>query len=147
MDGTLGDRELEVMSVLWSDGPGTVVDVQNRLGAELAYNTVLTILRNLEQKGFVRHEAEGRLHRYFPAVAERAVRRGLLSRLVERVFAGSPVELVTQLVEGGRLSENELRELHQLLDSRVARGPVGTTRGSREKGRTPGAKRQRRRNP
>ena len=145
MDGTLGDRELEVMSVLWSTGPGTVVEVQERLDAELAYNTVLTILRNLEQKGFVRHEAEGRLHRYFPAIAERAVRRGLLSRLVEKVFAGSPVELVTQLVEGGRLSDGELRELHQLLDSRVTRGLPGTASRSHTKSQTAGAKRQRRR--
>lgn len=146
MDGTLGDRELEVMSVLWSSGAGTVVEVQNRLDARLAYNTVLTILRNLEQKGFVRHEAEGRLHRYFPAIAEGAVRRGLLSRLVEKVFAGSPVELVTHLVEGGRLSEGELRELHQLLDSRVTRGGIGTASRSHTKTHTPGGKRPRRRN-
>ena len=123
MDGTLGDRELEVMSALWEDGAGTVSEVQSRLGVDLAYNTVLTILRNLEQKGFVRHEVEGRFHRYFPVIAKDAVRGSLLSRLVDSVFGGSPIGLITQLVEGGDLSKDDLRNLHRLLAARLAKKP------------------------
>jgi BlaI family penicillinase repressor len=124
MDATLGDRELDIMGVLWREGPGTVAEVQKRLSATLAYNTVLTILRNLESKGFVGHTAEGRLFRYAPAVSERAVRGSALSRLVDKLFRGSPMQAMAQLVESEHLSAAELRELHELLDSRVARGRV-----------------------
>src|ERR1044071_336772 len=68
-DRTLGERELDVMGVLWGMGSGTVAEVRDRLPASLAYTTVLTILRNLEAKGFVRHDAEGKAHRYLPLVA------------------------------------------------------------------------------
>ena len=57
------------MGVLWSAGSATVAEVRDRLPADLAYTTVLTILRNLEAKGFVRHEGEGKAHRYFRFVA------------------------------------------------------------------------------
>jgi predicted transcriptional regulator len=63
-DVMLGDRELDVMGVLWELRSGTVAEVRERLPAELAYTTVLTILRNLEEKGFVTHDVEGRAHRY-----------------------------------------------------------------------------------
>jgi BlaI family transcriptional regulator, penicillinase repressor len=69
---TLGDRELDVMTTLWRTGSGTVAEVQAALGTRLAYTTVLTILRNLEAKGFLRREEEGRGHRYFPRVKQRA---------------------------------------------------------------------------
>ena len=74
MSVSLGDRELDIMSALWREGPGTVADVRARLPVPLAYNTVLTILRNLDQKGVVSHTAEGRLHRYAPVLGEAAVR-------------------------------------------------------------------------
>jgi BlaI family penicillinase repressor len=131
VDGTLGDRELEVMSALWEDGPGTVAEVQDRLGVDLAYNTVLTILRNLEQKGFVRHQPEGRLHRYFPEIAKDAVRGSLLSRLVDKVFGGSSIGLITQLVEGDDLSQEDLRDLHRLLDARLAARASTKSKSSR----------------
>ena len=73
---TLGDRELDVMTTLWRQGSGTVAEVQAALDTRLAYTTVLTILRNLEAKGFLRHETEGRAHRWFPRVKQRAARLG-----------------------------------------------------------------------
>jgi BlaI family penicillinase repressor len=118
MDATLGERELDIMSALWRDGPGTVAEVRDRLPVKLAYNTVLTILRNLEGKGFVDHTAEGRLFRYAPAVTEHAVRRGALSRLVEKLFSGSLVQVVAHLVEDEKLTPAELKDLHGLLDAR-----------------------------
>lgn len=118
MDATLGERELDIMSALWRDGPGTVAEVRDRLPAKLAYNTVLTILRNLESKGFVGHTAEGRLFTYSPAVSEHAVRRGALSRLVERLFSGSLVNVVAHLVEDEKLTPEQLKDLHGLLDAR-----------------------------
>lgn len=120
MESNLGERELDIMAALWRDGPGTVAEVRERLDVELAYNTVLTILRNLEAKGFVGHEAESRTFRYFPAVSEQAVRGSALSRLVDKLFRGSPLRVVSQLVEEEHLSADELRTLHKLLDERLA---------------------------
>lgn len=128
MDGTLGERELDVMSVLWRDGPGTVAEVRELLDADLAYNTVLTILRNLEAKRFVRHTAEGRLFRYHPAVSEQHVSGNALSRLVEKLFHGSPLRAIAHMVEEEKLSPAELRELHQLVDERLSQ-----RRGDRER--------------
>ncbi len=119
MSVSLGDRELDIMSALWREGPGTVADVRARLPVPLAYNTVLTILRNLEQKGVVSHMAEGRLHRYAPVLAEATVRRSQLARLVDKVFRGSAVGLLTHLVEHEDLSRDELQDLHRLLDERL----------------------------
>src|SRR6266487_4471042 len=62
------DRELDVMSVLWDLGDATVAEVRERLADELAYTTVLTVLRTLEQEGYVAHTGEGRAHRYNPLV-------------------------------------------------------------------------------
>jgi predicted transcriptional regulator len=121
MGATLGERELDVMGVLWRHGPGTVVEVQERLPAELAYNTVSTILRNLEAKEFVGHRAEGRLFHYFPRVTEQAARGSALTRMVEKLFRGSPLGVVTHMVENDTLSPEELRSLHQLLESQLDR--------------------------
>src|SRR4051812_15824158 len=96
-DRTLGEREIDVMGVLWALGSGTVSEVRERLPADLAYTTVLTILRNLEAKGFVRHESEGKAHRYLPLVAHTAARRNALARLVDKLFHGSPELLVAEL--------------------------------------------------
>lgn len=127
MDATLGERELDVMAALWRDGPGTVAEVRGRIPADLAYNTVLTILRNLEAKGVVGHTAEGRTFRYHPAVSEQAVRGSALTRLVDKLFRGSALRVVSQLVEEDSLTSDELRELHGLLDARLAAGSA--TRG------------------
>ncbi|HYD51255.1 MAG TPA: BlaI/MecI/CopY family transcriptional regulator [Gemmatimonadaceae bacterium] len=114
---SLGDRELDVMGVLWELGSGTVAEVRERLADDLAYTTVLTILRNLEEKGFVTHEAEGRAHRYAPAVARDAARRSAIARLVDKLFQGSPEQLIAQLVEDRALSPEELRRLEQRIAS------------------------------
>ena len=126
MDGALGERELDVMASLWKDGPGTVADVRNRLEADLAYNTVLTILRNLEAKRFVQHTAEGRTFRYRAAVSEHAVRRSALSRLVSKLFRGSSASVVAHLVGEKDLSHTELRELQRLVDERLSASPKPT---------------------
>lgn len=131
MDGSLGERELDVMGVLWRSGPATVAEVREQLrverDVELAYNTVLTILRNLESKEFVGHTAEGRSYRYHPAVSEQAVRGSTLARVVEKLFSGSPLRMVAHLVQQETLSADELRAMHELIDSRL-----GTSSGAGE---------------
>ncbi len=113
------DRELDVMSVLWDIGPATVADVRERIADELAYTTVLTVLRTLEQKGYVGHTEDGRAHRYKPLVKREVAGRTALRRLVEKVFDGSPELLLTQLVSDKNLSDEELRRLRKLLADRL----------------------------
>lgn len=107
----LGDRELDVMGVLWDLGSGTVAEVRDRLPADLAYTTVLTILRNLEAKGYVRHEEEGRAHRYYPKVRQQVAQRNALRRLVDTLFVGSPEALLAQLVDEHDLTADDLRRI------------------------------------
>jgi BlaI family transcriptional regulator, penicillinase repressor len=114
-DVVLGDRELDVMGVLWDLGSGTVSEVRGRLPADLAYTTVLTILRNLEAKKLVTHKIEGKAHRYVPRVARRVARRSALTRIVDKLFHGSPEQLITQLVEDEALSADDLKRLRALL--------------------------------
>ena len=87
---SLGDRELDVMAVLWEVGDGTVAEVREKLPADLAYTTVLTILRTLEDKGFITHLTEGKAHRYLPAVSQDLAGKSVLARVLDKVFAGSP---------------------------------------------------------
>ena len=112
---SLGERELDVMTVLWANGSGTVTEVKEALGAPLAYTTVLTILRNLESKGYLRREDEGRAHRYFPRVKQKAAQRRALRRLIDTLFLGSPEALLTHLVDDHDLSASELRRIAKRL--------------------------------
>jgi predicted transcriptional regulator len=116
------DRELDVMSVLWDLDSATVAEVRERLADDLAYTTVLTVLRTLEQKGYVGHTGEGRAHRYRPLVKREAAGRSALRRLVDKVFDGSPELLLTQLVSDKNLSDDELRRLRRLLHGRLRGG-------------------------
>ena len=106
-----GERELDVMTALWTTGSGTVTEVRDALDAPLAYTTVLTILRNLEAKGYVRHEEEGRAHRYFPKVRQQVAQRNALRRLVDTLFVGSPEALLAQLVDEHDLTADDLRRI------------------------------------
>jgi len=119
MEKRIHDRELDLLEVLWERESATVAEVRDALADDLAYNTVLTILRRMEDKGYVRHEEEGRAHRYFPQIEQDQVRRSALQRLVEGVFGGSPELLLTQMVSERRLSQAQVRRLHRLLEDRL----------------------------
>jgi len=121
MSATFTDRELDVMNVLWRHGPATVTEVRRHLDDDLAYTTVLTVLRTLEEKTHVGHEEEGKAHRYYAKVAEHAARRTALSRVVDRVFGGSAELLLTQLVTDRNLSPRELKRLRALMDDHLKR--------------------------
>ncbi len=119
MGVTLTKRELEVMTVLWELGSGTVAEVRDRLPDNLAYTTVLSLMRTMHEKGQVRHVVEGRAHRYTPRIKKEVVRRSAVSRLVETVLNGSPALALTQLVSDRRLSKAELRRIRALIDERL----------------------------
>ena len=116
------DRELDIMEALWEGGPSTVAEVQEFLDDELAYNTVLTMLKVLEEKGHVTHEQEGRAHRYRTLVPREQASRSALERVTERLFGGSREAVLLQLVERRGLNEEELRRMRDLLDERLGEG-------------------------
>lgn len=114
------DRELDVMAVLWELEEATVADVQSRLPDELAYTTVLTVLRTLEDKGHVSHrEGTGRAYLYHALVEREEAGASALGRLVDRVFRGSPELLLTQLVSEENLTDAELERMRRLLEDRL----------------------------
>jgi predicted transcriptional regulator len=117
----LTDRELDVMSILWREGSGTVSEVRDHIGADLAYTTVLWALQTLDTKGLVRRKKEGRAHRYFPAIKQEEAGGTALGRIVDKVFHGSASMLVAQLVEERSLAVDELKAMRELLDERLAK--------------------------
>lgn len=121
-DISFTDRELDIMAVLWEHGPSTAAEVRDHLQDDLAYNTVLTMLRILEEKGYARHEEEGRAHRYFPTVGREAAGESAVGRLIRRLFRGSPSLLLTKVVQSRDLSDEELRRLRALIDREMQRG-------------------------
>jgi predicted transcriptional regulator len=118
MDISLTDREADVMQLLWDHGPSIVTEVRARLSDELAYTTVLTILRTLEAKGYAGHKEEGRVHRYFAAVQQKAARKSALRHLTGKLFEGSSELLFAHLVSDRKLSPEQIQRMRSLLDGK-----------------------------
>lgn len=118
------DRELDLMSVLWRLGSGTVNEVREHLRNEPRYTSVLRIFQILEEKGYVRHEAEGRAHRYIPTVGPDAAGRSALGKIVDKIFHGSADLALARLVEERPISEGELQRMRRILDE-LARARKG----------------------
>ena len=118
---TLTDREADLMDVLWEHGPSTVAEVRDRIGDELAYTTVLTVLRTLETKGYIRHDAEGRAHRYSAVVARDVARQSALHALSNKLFKGSTELLLTHLVADRKLTDAQLTRIKELLNQRTTK--------------------------
>ena len=115
-------RELDIMSVIWRRGSGSVAEVRGALGDSVAYTTVLKILQILEEKGAVRHEAEGRAYRYFPLVEPGEAGRSALARILDKIFGGSAELLLTQLVSDQNISPEELTRMRKLLEEMEEEG-------------------------
>jgi BlaI family penicillinase repressor len=115
----LGDLQLAIMKVLWRLGTATVADVHEQLAPhQLAYTTVATMLRKMEDRGLVAHTAptgEGRRFVYRPLASEREVTRGMTDDLVERLFEGSLASTVNHLLEAREVSPQELEEIEQMI--------------------------------
>ena len=122
MDISLTNREADVIQVLWDHGPSVVTEVQNRLDDKLAYTTVLTILRTLESKGYVRHIEEGRVHRYMAAVEQQAARKSALQHLKQKLFKGSAELLFMHLVSDQKLRPEQLKRMRKLLAAKDEKG-------------------------
>ena len=117
---TLTDAELRLMDVLWKRGPSTVGEVHGALPRrdKVAYSTVLTTLRILEDKGYLDHQQRGRAYVYRPLVAREDARQKGVRHLVQRLFDDSPKALVLNVLENEEFSAEELAELRRLMDRR-----------------------------
>jgi predicted transcriptional regulator len=116
-------RELAVMSVLWKLGGASVSEVRDALEEDLAYTSVLSALQTLEEKGYVRHEAEGRAYRYFPTVEAERAGGSALARIRDAIFHGSAERMFAQIVSDKKLGRKELEQMRQLLAKRLGEKP------------------------
>ena len=115
---TLTEAELRLMEVLWQNGPATVQEILQGLPetAPLAYNSVLTTIRILEQKGYVKHVKDGRAHVYTPLVQREEATRSEIRRLVNRFFGSSHELLVLNILEDQTVDAKELKRLRKMLE-------------------------------
>ena len=116
---TLTRRELDIMAIVWRRKSVVVNDVLEDLDEGLAYPTVLTMLRILEQKGYVRHERDGRSFRYYPLIQPDDAGDGVLQRLLSKVYRGSRELLVSRLIDTDDVSPEELRSMRRMLQKRL----------------------------
>lgn len=104
------------MDVLYRDGELTASEVGERLPGEPSNSTVRTILRILEEKGHVKHEQQGLRYVYKPTVHREKARRSALKHLVSTFFDDSPEAVVSTLIDGRKLSDEQLQSLAQLIE-------------------------------
>jgi BlaI family transcriptional regulator, penicillinase repressor len=121
---TLTEAELRLMDVLWLKGSATVQQVLDGLPEKpaLAYNSVLTTIRVLESKGYVKHVKDGRAHVYQPTVQRKDATRSEIRHLVTRFFEDSHELLVLNILEDRGIEASELKRLRQLLQTRKETG-------------------------
>lgn len=116
---TLTEAELRLMKILWRRGESAVNDLVAAMpeGEPLAYNSVLTTIRILEQKGYVEHRQEGRAFIYRPCVAEEEASRSEVRHLMSRFFGNSRERLLLSLLGDDEISPDELRRLKEAIES------------------------------
>jgi predicted transcriptional regulator len=115
----LGETEMEVLHHVWDLGEATVADVRARIldEREVAYTTIMTVMKKLADKGYLQYHKDGRTYVYAPAQAPDKVQHSLLRRLMESVFEGSPMALVQTLVRHEDLSDEERDEIRKMIDA------------------------------
>ena len=113
--GPLTPLELEIMNILWDDGPATVAEVQPKLKGDLAYTTVMTMLNVLLRKRKVKRIQEGRAFRYRPIVTRQRATGSAVEDLVKRMFGGSTEALLMTLVETRGIGSKDLERLSRIV--------------------------------
>ncbi len=118
----LTEAELRIMNVLWLKGSGTVQQVLDSITQKpaLAYNSILTTIRVLERKGYLKHLKDGRAHVYTPLVGRKEATRSEIRHLVSRFFKNSHEQLVLNLLEDQGIGAEEIGRLRQMLDEKGA---------------------------
>ena len=113
----LTNKEEEIMRVLWDLKKAFVKEVLAELpDPKPHYNTISTIIRNLEEKGYIRHEAFGKTHRYQPAVTREEYRKTFMQKTISNYFGNSYKNVVSFLAKEEKISVNELKEIIDLIE-------------------------------
>lgn len=117
------ELELEILKVLWQDGPRTVEQVRESLAAgqrELTHSSVITVMNIMVRKKYLTRKKQGRAFQYRACVSDKEINRGMLGNLVDRVFDGSAAATMLELLQTTDLDAGELKEIRQMID-RIAR--------------------------
>jgi BlaI family transcriptional regulator, penicillinase repressor len=115
----LTNKEEEIMHILWKLEKAFVKDVLNEVKDEKPhYNTLSTIIRNLEEKGYVGHNAYGNTHQYFPVVTKEAYRQGFMSNAIENYFNNSYKSMISFFAKEEKISAEELREILDMIEKK-----------------------------
>ena len=115
----LGDTEIEVLNHVWDLGEATVNEVRNRIleKRQVAYTTIMTIMKNLAEKGFLTYRKDGVTYVYRALEKPQEVRSNLVNNLISKAFKGSPSELVKTLVQNENLTDDEIAEIKNMIDN------------------------------
>jgi len=116
----LSPAETEILRLVWQLGKATVQNVCDRLPAKrkITYATVQTLLRRLEKKGYLKHDAQGKAHVFFAAVKSEDVIKRSVSDFLDRLFGGDPVPLMQYLAEHGKLDAEDIEKLKQMTNKK-----------------------------
>lgn len=115
----LGETEMEVLHHVWEAGEASVADIRERIlqDRKVAYTTIMTVMKNLADKGYLKYRKEGISYIYSAAIDPSNVQYNLVDRLVDKVFHGSPKDLVQALVKNEKLSDEDREEIKKLIQS------------------------------
>ena len=112
----LTQRELDIMSALWEMGEATVTEVRDKVDPDLAYTSISSMIRTLELKGYVSHRrGEGKTHVYFPIIEAETAGESVLGRVLDKIYGGSPIKLLTHLIEQKKIPAKDLEKMRDLL--------------------------------
>ena len=111
------ELELEILKILWRDGEATVRQVKKQLSnfRKLAYTSVMTMMTIMTEKGYLKRRKKSNYYMYKPLITEKAITSGMLGDIVDRVFDGSAMAAMVNLLETGDIDESELAELRKLI--------------------------------
>ncbi len=115
------DAELEILNVLWTNGPSTVREINDQLskGKEVGYTTTLKIMQIMMTKGLLERDEQSRTHVYKPAIKESETQRNIVNKLLDSAFGGSAAKLVMQALGNTRTTKAELDEIRKFLDDQL----------------------------
>lgn len=114
----MSPAETEILRLVWQREEATVQGICAALPArrKIAYKTVQTLLRRLEEKGYLKHRSEGKAHVFFPAIAQKQVVKRTVLDFLDRLFGGDPRPLMQFLAEDGHVNAEDIEELRKLID-------------------------------
>lgn len=116
------DSELEILNILWQEGPSAVRSVHERLGKEAGYTTTLKLMQIMHDKGLLRRDAGAKVHIYEAAVGKEQTQGQILQRMIDTVFNGSAMSLVMQALGNHSASSAEMEQIRDYLDKATAAG-------------------------